>query len=429
MNVLIIGSGGREHAITWKVSQSPLVKKIHVVPGNPGIKLEKKVYIGHLENNSINSFLKYAKENEIDLVIVGPEEPLVNGIVDLFQKENIPIFGPCKDAAMLEGSKVFCKEFLISNNIPTAEYKKFNDLDKAIDYIKSRNKKFVIKVDGLAAGKGVFIPESEDEAILIVSKLMDSDFHGISSKSIIIEDYLTGEEASFICLVSGDEIISLASSKDHKKLNNNDLGPNTGGMGAYSPTNLIDENLEKIVMDAIIRPTINGLKNKDIDYVGFLYAGLMIDEDKNPYVLEYNCRLGDPEAQSILMRMDVDFADMCLKAYEGNLYNYNIGWKDETAFTLVLTSGGYPKEYKKGLLIEDKGKDLDDIKIFHSGTKNENGTLKTNGGRVMCITALGNDLKNAKEKAYKRSNFISWEGIFKRDDIGDKEINNRFTFS
>ena len=429
MNLLIIGSGGREHAIAWKASQSNKVNNIFVSPGNPGIAQEKKVELVRLDNPTLNDYINLAKEKKIDLTVVGPEVPLVNGIVDEFQKNNLIIFGPNKLASQLEGSKDFCKKILNSGKVLTAKHQSFTDSVSAINYIKSQSMPIVIKADGLAAGKGVFIIQDKEKARTTVNNLFQGKIDGIKTKLILVEEFLKGEEASFICLVSGEEIIPLASSKDHKKLHNGDLGPNTGGMGAYSPTKLIDNELSETIINQIIRPTLIELKKINIDYQGFLYAGLMIDKDKNPYVLEYNCRLGDPETQAILMRLDSDITDIFLATINSKLSNLEIKWKNESACAIVLASEGYPGSYEKNKKIKGLEHKVNGVKIFHSGTKLDNGHFVTNGGRVLSVTALGVNLQVAQAKAYDRCNQVSWEGKIKRHDIGDKEINNKFIFS
>ncbi len=429
MNILIIGSGGREHAITWKVSQSEKVKNIYAIPGNPGIKMEDKVQVFELHDPSIQDYINFAKEHNVDLTIVGPEAPLVDGIVDEFEKNGLPIFGPSKKAAQLEGSKNFCKEILNSGNVLTAKHQSFTDSISAINYIKQHSLPIVIKADGLAAGKGVFILDDRDKASKLANDLFTGNVDGVTCNVIVIEEFLKGEEASFICLVSNDSIIPLASSKDHKRLNNGDLGPNTGGMGAYSPTKLIDNNLANKVIKEIIKPTLNELKKRDINYSGFLYAGLMIDKNKNPYVLEYNCRLGDPEAQAILMRLESDLIDMFLATINNELSELNILWNESAACTIVLASKGYPGKYEKNKKIDGLDHEVSGTKVFHAGTKLKNGDILTNGGRVLGVTALGINLQVAQSKAYDRANQVHWEGKIKRHDIGDKEINNKFIFS
>ena len=429
MNLLIIGGGGREHAMAWKASQSDKVHNIFVTPGNPGIAQEKKVELVKLNNPTLNDYISLAKEKKIDLTVVGPEVPLVNGIVDEFQKNNLAIFGPNKLASQLEGSKDFCKKILNSGKVLTAKHKSFTNSVSAINYIKTQSMPIVIKADGLAAGKGVFIMQDREEAFTIIKNLFQGKIDGIKTKLIIVEEFLKGEEASFICLISGEEIIPLASSKDHKKLYNGDIGPNTGGMGAYSPTKLIDDEISEIILNKIIRPTLMELKKININYQGFLYAGLMIDKDKNPYVLEYNCRLGDPEAQAILMRLESDITDIFLATINSKLSNLEIKWKNESACTIVLASEGYPGSYEKNKKIEGLDNKVNGVKIFHSGTKLNNGDFVTNGGRVLSVTALGVNLQVAQAKAYDRCNQVSWDGKIKRHDIGDKEIKNKFIFS
>ena len=429
MNLLIIGSGGREHAIVWKISQSSKVKNIYVTPGNPGINLEEKVSLIEIGNPTIEDYISVAKEKSIDLTIVGPEAPLVEGIVDEFKKNNLKIFGPNKLASQLEGSKDFCKNILNSGSVLTAKHRSFKESISAIKYTKEQNMPIVIKADGLAAGKGVFIIEDRDKAYKLINDLFTGEIDGVKTSLIIIEEFLQGEEASFICLVSGDKVIPLASSKDHKKLNNGDHGPNTGGMGAYSPTKLIDNKISDIVINEIITPTLNELKKQNIEYEGFLYAGLMIDKNQVPYVLEYNCRLGDPEAQAILMRLESDIVEIFLATINKKLDDLEIKWKSESACTIVLASEGYPGSYEKGKIIEGLDHEISGTKVFHSGTKIKDRNFITNGGRVISVTALGVNLQVAQAKAYDRSNQISWEGKIKRHDIGEKEINNKFIFS
>jgi phosphoribosylamine--glycine ligase len=429
MNVLVIGSGGREHAIVWKISKSDRVKNIFVIPGNPGISDEEKVRIIDMQSPTIEDYVKFAKEKNVDLTVVGPEAPLVDGIVDIFNENNLKIFGPGKKAAQLEGSKNFCKEILNLGNIPTAKHMSFSDSISAINYVKSKKMPIVVKADGLAAGKGVFILENKEEAYKLINDLFTGKIDGIKTSLIIVEDFLKGEEASFICLVSGDTVIPLASSKDHKKLLNGDSGPNTGGMGAYSPTKLIDDKITEKVVKNIILPTLEELKKVGIKYKGFLYAGLMIDHDQNPYVLEYNCRLGDPEAQAILMRLKSDIVDIFLAVTDDKLDELKIKWEDQSACTIVLASDGYPGKYNKEKIIEGLDHEIGGTKIFHSGTKIVDGSYVTYGGRVLSVTSLGVNLQVAQAKAYDRCNQISWEGKIKRHDIGEKEINNKFIFS
>ncbi len=429
MNVLVIGSGGREHAIVWKISKSDRVKNIFVIPGNPGISDEEKVRIIDMQSPTIEDYVKFAKEKNVDLTVVGPEAPLVDGIVDVFNENNLKIFGPGKKAAQLEGSKNFCKEILNLGNIPTAKHMSFSDSISAINYVKSKKMPIVVKADGLAAGKGVFILENKEEAYKLINDLFTGKIDGIKTSLIIVEDFLKGEEASFICLVSGDTVIPLASSKDHKKLLNGDSGPNTGGMGAYSPTKLIDDKITEKVVKNIILPTLEELKKVGIKYKGFLYAGLMIDHDQNPYVLEYNCRLGDPEAQAILMRLKSDIVDIFLAVTDDKLDELKIKWEDQSACTIVLASDGYPGKYNKEKIIEGLDHEIGGTKIFHSGTKIVDGSYVTYGGRVLSVTSLGVNLQVAQAKAYDRCNQISWEGKIKRHDIGEKEINNKFIFS
>ena len=425
MKVLIVGSGGREHALAWKASRSDLTSEIYVAPGNGGTALERDITNVEISAEDIDGLASFALKNKIDLTIVGPEVPLVLGITDEFKKKGLRCFGPSKDAARLEGSKDFMKDFLSRNNIPTALYKSFTDINLAKDYVKNHSIPVVIKADGLAAGKGVIIANSTEEAFETIEKCMEDKEFGEAGSKIVIEEFLEGEEASFIVLTDGNVILPLASSQDHKARDDGDKGPNTGGMGAYSPAPVVTTNLHKKIMDEVIIPTIEGLNKEGMNYCGFLYAGLMIDKNKNIKVLEFNCRFGDPETQPILLRMKSDLINLCFEATEGKLVESEIVWDERVSLGVVMAAGGYPNNYDKGFeisgLLEDE---TEDLKIFHAGTSlNKEDKVVTNGGRVLCVTALGSNTKEAKEKAYQRVKSIKWEKAYFRRDIGYRALN------
>ena len=425
MKILIVGSGGREHALAWKASRSDLTSEIYVAPGNGGTALERDITNVEISAEDIDGLASFALKNKIDLTIVGPEVPLVLGITDEFKKKGLRCFGPNKDAARLEGSKDFMKDFLSRNNIPTALYKSFTDINLAKDYVKNHSIPVVIKADGLAAGKGVIIANSTEEAFEAIEQCMEDKEFGEAGSKILIEEFLEGEEASFIVLTDGNVILPLASSQDHKARDDGDKGPNTGGMGAYSPAPVVTANLHKKIMDEVIIPTIEGLNKEGMNYCGFLYAGLMIDKNKNIKVLEFNCRFGDPETQPILLRMKSDLINLCFEAAEGKLVKSEIVWDERVSLGVVMAAGGYPNNYDKGLeisgLLEDE---TEDLKIFHAGTSlNKEDKVVTNGGRVLCVTALGSNTKEAKEKAYRRVKSIKWEKAYFRRDIGYRALN------
>ena len=419
MKVLVIGSGGREHALVWKLAQSDLCEKVYVAPGNAGTADEPKAENVELDVEDIDGLLDFAKNNDIDLTIVGPEAPLVLGLVDLFEKNNLLCLGPKRLAAQMEGSKIFMKDVLKKGNIPTATYEVFSDAERAREFLKKCDIPIVLKADGLAGGKGVIVAFSREEALEGLNSLMVEQKLGSAGDNLVIEEFLKGEEASFIVLCDGENVLPLASSQDHKQRDDNDMGPNTGGMGAYSPTPLITEELNEEIMREIILPTLDELKRRGIDYKGFLYAGLMINEQKIK-VLEYNCRFGDPETQPILMRMKSDFLDLCLKAAEQELKGEQIEWDDRFALGVVMASKGYPEKYETGFPISGIVEENEDIKVFHCGTKKEADEILSNGGRVLCVTGLGSDLNSAFEKAYEAISKISWNGAFYRKDIGKR---------
>jgi len=423
LKVLVVGSGGREHAFVWKLAQSLKVTKIFCAPGNAGIARQAKCI--NIKADDIESLLNFAKYEGIDLTVVGPEAPLTKGITDAFIKEGRMIFGVNAASSRLEGSKVFAKEFMLKYGIPTAEYKAFTSYQQAEEYIRLKGAPLVIKADGLAAGKGVFVAETADEAIKALNIIMKERAFGAAGDRVIIEQCLKGEEASFMVLIDGETILPLASSQDHKRIFDNDEGPNTGGMGAYSPAPVVTKELEEEIMTSVMKPVMKGLAREQIKFRGVLYAGLMICDGK-PYVLEFNCRFGDPETQPILMRLKNDIFDLMRATAEGRLSRIKLSWKEESALCVVISSKGYPASYEKGRTI--KGLEAlngrSDAVVFHSGTAaNDNGEFITAGGRVLGVTALGSDIKAAKENAYKAVENIHFDGMHFRKDIGDRAIN------
>jgi phosphoribosylamine--glycine ligase len=421
MKVLIIGSGGREHALAWQCSLFEEVEHVFVAPGNAGTDLEKKISNIHIDPENIPELISFAKSEFIDITIVGPEAPLVMGVVDDFQDEGLAIFGPSKLASQLEGSKAFSKDFMHRNNIPTAFYKVFTESRLAIKYVKEMGTPIVIKADGLAAGKGVIIANTLSEATVAINDMLEGNRFGEAGSRVVIEEFLTGEEASFIVMVDGGNILPMATSQDHKARDNADKGPNTGGMGAYSPAPIVSPLVFNDVMEKVIKPTVEAMKAEGMPYTGFLYAGLMIDDKGITKVLEYNCRFGDPETQPIMMRLKSNLAQLCISATQGALDLTNAEWDDRTALGVVMAANGYPDSYKKGEII-NLPLEESDSKIFHAGTKLDAGNITSNGGRVLCATALGGDIKEAQEKAYQLINSISWEGSYFRTDIGFKGL-------
>lgn len=423
MKVLIIGNGGREHALAWKAAQSQLVSEVFVAPGNPGTASEDKIKNVNIGVTDVDALVSFAKENNVDLTIVGPEAPLVIGVVDAFQAADLRIFGPSKNAAQLEGSKSFTKDFLARHNIPTAKYKVFTETDKALEYLDKVGAPIVIKADGLAAGKGVIVAMNLDEAKDAVKDMLSGNAFGDAGSRVVIEDFLSGEEASFIVMVDGENVVPMATSQDHKRVGDKDTGPNTGGMGAYSPAPVVTQDVFDKVMEQIIYPTVNGMKAEGNKYVGFLYAGLMIDAQGNPKVIEYNCRFGDPETQPIMMRMQSDLVDLCNKAVDGKLKGEIAKYDDRAAVGVVLAAKNYPSTPQKGDVIS--GLDYNfpsDTKIFQAGTSLKDGNVVTSGGRVLCATALGNTVLEAQQKAYEAIKHINWDGMFYRSDIAYRAI-------
>ena len=423
--VLVVGGGGREHALSWKLAQSKHVDTVFVAPGNPGSSSEAKIVNIEVQATDIEQLVHFAKNESIDLVVVGPEDPLVAGIVDEFTKIGIKCFGPTAEAAQLEGSKAFAKRFMQKYRIPTATYQSFSDPHSAKEFLKNSVYPMVIKADGLAAGKGVFIVNNFTMAEKSVDDIMTDQKFGSAGATIVVEEFLEGEEASFIAMVDGLNILPLATSQDHKAIGDGDVGLNTGGMGAYSPASFVDDKLQEKIMDEIMLPTVHGMANEGMPYRGFLYAGLMISDQNEPKVLEFNCRFGDPETQPIMMRLSSDLVELIQACFNGTIESFPIEWDDRTALGIIMASSGYPEEYETGM--EINGLDTTDlagpdVKIFHSGTATLDDRILTNGGRVLCVTALGRDVEQAKKVAYDTVNKIAWDGVYYRRDIGDKAI-------
>ena len=421
MKVLVIGSGGREHALAWQCAKFDSVEEVFVAPGNAGTELEGKLTNINIDSEDIDGLINFAKDNNVELTIVGPEAPLVIGVVDLFQAEGLAIFGPTEAASQLEGSKAFCKDFLDRNNIPTAYYDVFTEVAPAVKYVQEKGTPIVIKADGLAAGKGVIIANTEVEAIDAINDMLEGNRFGEAGSRVVVEEFLVGEEASFIVMVDGKNILPMATSQDHKARDNGDKGPNTGGMGAYSPAPIVTDEIFQNVMDTVIRPTVDGMASEGNAYTGFLYAGLMIDESGNSKVLEYNCRFGDPETQPIMMRLKSNLAELCLLATQGKLDEADIEWDDRSAMGVVLAANGYPDTYASGEAIGLPA-DSNDAKVFHAGTKMNNDTVVSSGGRVLCATALGASTKEAQTNAYALLKKIDWPSAYYRTDIGFKAI-------
>ena len=416
--VLIIGGGGREHAFAWKISRSDKVEKIFVAPGNAGTENEIKTTNVDISPSDINSLIKFSKNENVNLVIVGPEDPLVNGITDQFNDAGINCFGPSAEAAKLEGSKGYSKMFMEKYGIPTAKFSNFDDILAAQNYAKDKTYPLVIKADGLAGGKGVVIAEDYESASKVITEFMNEKKFGEAGNKIVIEEFLTGQEVSFIVMVNGEEILPLATSQDHKTIQEGDKGLNTGGMGAYSPVPFVNEELNEKILETIIRPTVKGLATEGIYFRGFLYAGLMINENLEAKVLEYNCRFGDPETQPIMMRLESDLYALIDSCFNGGVDTFPVEWNSDMALGVVMSSKGYPEAYETGMEITGLNGLSNNIKVFHSGTRIENNTTLTNGGRVLCVTALGNDIKQSRYLAYSAVSEINWNGCYFRKDIG-----------
>ncbi|WP_318461864.1 phosphoribosylamine--glycine ligase [Photobacterium leiognathi] len=423
MKVLIIGNGGREHALGWKVAQNPQVETVFIAPGNAGTALEPKLENVAIGVEDIAGLVEFAQNNQIALTIVGPEAPLVIGVVDAFRAAKLPIFGPTETAAQLEGSKAFTKDFLARHNIPTAEYQNFTEIEPALAYLKQKGAPIVVKADGLAAGKGVIVAMTEQEAEDAVRDMLAGNAFGEAGHRVVIEEFLDGEEASFIVMVDGKNVLPMATSQDHKRVGNGDTGPNTGGMGAYSPAPVVTQEIHDRVMKEVIYPTVEGMAAEGAPYTGFLYAGLMIMSDGTPKVIEYNCRFGDPETQPIMLRMQSDLVELCLAAIDGKLDTVESKWDPRASIGVVLAAGGYPASYNKGDVISGlPQQEVAGEKVFHAGTTNNEGDIVTNGGRVLCATAMGDSVLEAQQRAYALAKQISWDGMFHRDDIGYRAI-------
>ena len=423
MNILVIGSGGREHALAWKCAQNPRVETVFVAPGNAGTEADKKLSNIDIDVMDFLGLATFVKQQDIQLTIVGPEAPLVAGIVNYFTEQGLPCFGPSKGAAQLEGSKAFSKDFLKRHNIPTAAYQTFTDIDQALDYIDQRGAPIVVKADGLAAGKGVIVAQTVAEAKDAVEDMLAGNKFGEAGCRVVIEECLQGEEASFIVVADGDNILPMATSQDHKRVGNGDTGPNTGGMGAYSPAPVVTDEVYERAMNEVIVPTIRGMAAEGNAFTGFLYAGLMITPAGAPKVIEFNCRFGDPECQPILMRLQTDLVEICEAAINKELNELTSDWDPRPAVGVVLASAGYPGDYQKGAVISGLPEaEKNTEKVFHAGTKKSGDTIVTNGGRVLCATALGATIKEAQQRAYALANKIHWEGCYKRDDIAYRAI-------
>lgn len=423
MKVLIIGSGGREHALAWKTAQSAAVEQVFVAPGNAGTASEAKTANVAISSDDIDGLIKFAQENQLALTIVGPEAPLVAGIVDAFTAKGLRCFGPSKAAAQLEGSKAFSKDFLARHHIPTADYGSFSDLDQAIAYIKQHGAPIVVKADGLAAGKGVIIANDEQQAIAAVEDMLAGNAFGDAGHRVVIEEFLSGEEASFIVMVDGEHILPMATSQDHKARDDGDQGPNTGGMGAYSPAPVVTDEIFTRIMTEVIEPTVQGMKADGHPYTGFLYAGVMITPDGDIKVLEFNCRFGDPETQPIMMRLRSDLVTLCNAALDGRLDQVKADWDPRPALGVVLAAGGYPYDYRQGDKISGlKNSTSTESKVFHAGTTEKDGHIVTAGGRVLCACALGDNVSQAQQRAYALTQSIHWDDVYYRHDIGYRAI-------
>jgi phosphoribosylamine--glycine ligase len=423
MNILVIGAGGREHALAWKAAQSPQADRVFVAPGNAGTAREPRLENVNIDVLDLKGLADFAAANGVGLTIVGPEAPLVEGIVDLFEERGLRVFGPTAGAAQLEGSKAFTKDFLDRQKIPTAAYANFTDLDEALAYVRQQGAPIVIKADGLAAGKGVIVAMTLEEAEDAVRDMLAGNAFGDAGSRVVVEEFLEGEEASFIVMVDGENVLPMATSQDHKRVGNGDTGPNTGGMGAYSPAPVVTADVHDRIMNDVIYPTVKGMANEGHPYKGFLYAGLMIDSSGAPKVIEFNCRFGDPETQPIMLRMKSDLVELCDSAINGKLGDCDSLWDDRASVGIVLAAGGYPGSYNKGDVISGLPEtETGDEKVFHAGTRLNGDKVVTNGGRVLCATALGNTVTEAQQRAYALAKGIDWDGVFCRSDIGFRAI-------
>ncbi|WP_163577489.1 phosphoribosylamine--glycine ligase [Halomonas faecis] len=423
MQVLIIGGGGREHALAWKIARSPRVDRVFVAPGNAGTARETGVENVAIDVADLDGLVAFARERDVALTVVGPEAPLVAGVVDRFRAAGLTIFGPTAGAAQLEGSKSFSKDFLARHAIPTAEYRTFTAVAPALDYLAEKGAPIVIKADGLAAGKGVIVAETLADAESAVRDMLEANAFGDAGARVVIEEFLDGEEASFIVMVDGETVLPLATSQDHKRAYDGDAGPNTGGMGAYSPAPVVTEAVHERIIQRVIQPTVQGMAAEGYPYTGFLYAGLMIDPEGNPRVIEFNCRFGDPETQPILLRLESDLAALCLAGARGELAGHTCDWEPRAAVGVVMAAGGYPGRYRKGDAIEGlDAAEASGCKVFHAGTAEQDGRIVTAGGRVLCVTALGEDVGTARDLAYRGVAAIDWPGVEYRRDIAFRAI-------
>ena len=423
MNILVVGSGGREHALAWKLAQAAHVNQVFVAPGNAGTAREPSLENVAIDVMDFEALAHFAKERDIDLTVIGPEAPLVAGIVDYFATRQLPCFGPSQAAAQLEGSKAFTKDFLARHGIPTGAYANFTEVEPALAYIREQGAPIVVKADGLAAGKGVIVAETTADAEAAVIDMLSGNAFGDAGCRVVVEEFLAGEEASFIVIADGTTALPMASSQDHKRIGEGDTGPNTGGMGAYSPAPVVTPEIHDRIMAEVINPTLAGMAADGMPYTGFLYAGLMIDDAGNPKVIEFNCRFGDPETQPIMMRLQSDLDALCLSAITQDLHNTDARWDPRPALGVVLASEGYPGSYRKGDVISGLGPSADaDTKVFHAGTALVDDQVVTSGGRVLCVTALGDDIKSAQANAYLAAEGIDWPGKTLRRDIGWRAI-------
>ena len=423
MKILIIGSGGREHALAWKCAQSPVADEVLVAPGNAGTARETGVRNVPVSSDDIDALARLAQNEDVGLTIVGPEAPLVAGIVDRFTELGLPCFGPSAAAAQLEGSKAFTKDFLARYSIPTAAYQNFAELEPALEYIREQGAPIVIKADGLAAGKGVIVAMTLAEAEQAATDMLSGNKFGDAGARIVVEEFLDGEEASFIVITDGETILPMATSQDHKARDEGDTGPNTGGMGAYSPAPVVTPYVENRIMDEVIRPTLDGMRRDGANYTGFLYAGLMIMADSTPKVIEFNCRMGDPETQPIMARLESDLVEICSATLNGSLGEMDTEWDTRASLGVVMAAGGYPGGYAKGKTISGLGgTDSESQKVFHAGTSTDDGDVVTSGGRVLCVVGLGDSVEKAASQAYSAVDQIDWEDVYFRRDIGHRAI-------
>ena len=423
MNILVVGSGGREHALAWKLAEPDAVQRVFVAPGNAGTALEPKLENVALDPMDIEGLAEFAKAHDCALTVIGPEAPLVAGIVDYFNEQGLPCFGPSAGAAQLEGSKSFTKDFLARHKIPTASYAVFTEIEPALSYVREQGAPIVIKADGLAAGKGVIVAMTMDEAEAAILDMLADNKFGDAGARVVVEGFLEGEEASFIVMVDGEHVLPMATSQDHKRIGEGDTGPNTGGMGAYSPAPVVTDAVFARVMEQVITPTVRGMAAEGLPYTGFLYAGLMIDAEGNPAVIEYNCRFGDPETQPIMHRLKSDLSSLCLAALNQRLDQVTAEWDPRPAVGVVLAAGGYPDSYEKGYVIEGlEGDWPTSTKVFHAGTRQDGDAITTQGGRVLCVSALGDSIRDAIDTAYAGVDRISWQDMICRRDIGWRAI-------